>query len=132
MRKIKATALILGVLMLSLAFGYLTIAWTEPGVPPPEGNVSAPVNVGSDGQSKEGGLILNTGGAEYGLIVDKGNLYASENVWDDCGWTAYTCDASQTCSDGEFVAGVERYTTGDLCGSELEVWYQMRLYCCKI
>ena len=33
-----------------------------------------PLNVGPTGQSKEGGLILNTGGAEYGLIVDQGNV----------------------------------------------------------
>src|SRR3989338_11278666 len=41
---------------------------------PPSGNAPAPLNVSSSGQSKSGGLILNTGGATNGLIVDKGNV----------------------------------------------------------
>jgi len=53
---------------------YLVLAWTEPAQSPPEGNVSAPLNVGNTGQSKAGGLILNTGGAVTGLVVDKGNV----------------------------------------------------------
>jgi len=48
---------------------YLVLAWTEPKQTPPEDNVPAPLNVGSDGQQKAGGLILNTGNATTGLIV---------------------------------------------------------------
>jgi len=49
-------------------------AWTEPAQNPPQGNVPAPLNVSNAGQLKEGGLIINTGGAATGLIVDKGNV----------------------------------------------------------
>ncbi len=65
----KSIALIIGVFTLSLTIGYMVLAWTEPTLAPPDGNVSAPINVGIVGQSKAGGLILNTGGAESGLLV---------------------------------------------------------------
>ena len=48
----------------------IAFAWTEPSTVPPAGNAAAPLNVSSQGQSKAGGLILNTGGAAIGLIVD--------------------------------------------------------------
>jgi len=54
--------------------GFMAYAWTEPSQAPPADNVSAPLNTGNIGQSKEGGLILNTGNATTGLIVDKGNV----------------------------------------------------------
>jgi len=76
LQKIKKTlmsSLVIGVVSLILVVGVI-YAWTEPGQAPPGGNVSAPLNVGSIGQSKSGGLILNTGGAAIGLIVDKGNV----------------------------------------------------------
>jgi len=53
---------------------YLVLAWTEPPENPPSGNVPAPLNVGVDGQSKAGGLILNTGNATTGLVVTYGNV----------------------------------------------------------
>ena len=74
MKKTKSIALILGVLIISLSLSYFAIAWTEPGLSPPDGNVPAPLNVGSAGQSKIGGLILNTGGAPTGLIVRHGDV----------------------------------------------------------
>ncbi|MDO8504005.1 MAG: tail fiber domain-containing protein [bacterium] len=52
----------------------VAFAWTEPSLAPPQDNVAAPLNVGSGGQSKIGGLILNTGGAPNGLIVQLGNV----------------------------------------------------------
>jgi len=74
MEKAKSIALILGVLAMSVFVGYFIFAWTEPTQPPPQGNVPAPINVGPQGQAKEGGLILNTGGAPIGLIVQSGNV----------------------------------------------------------
>lgn len=62
-------AFILGAL---LFMAPLVFSFTEPSQSPPNGNVSAPLNVGSTGQSKEGGIIFNTGGAANGLLVDKG------------------------------------------------------------
>jgi len=52
----------------------LTSAWVEPDVAPPGGNIAAPLNTSSYGQTKSGGLILNTLGAAYGLLVDNGNV----------------------------------------------------------
>ena len=54
-------------------------AWTEPTVAPPNGNVGAPLNTGSLGQYKVGGLMLNTGDGTYapaanGLIVQNGSV----------------------------------------------------------
>ena len=58
-------------LLLTLNFVF---AFSEPSSSPPLGNTPAPLNVSSSGQSKAGGLILNTGGASNGLIVDQGNV----------------------------------------------------------
>ncbi len=49
-------------------------AWTEPTVAPTSGNAPAPLDVSATGQTKVGGLILNTGGATNGLIVSAGNV----------------------------------------------------------
>ncbi|MFH1780668.1 MAG: hypothetical protein ABH841_01555 [Candidatus Nealsonbacteria bacterium] len=70
----KLIALTFGVLVISFLATFYVVAWTEPSQAPPAGNVAAPLNSGNVGQSKEGGLILNTGGAVNGLIIDKGNL----------------------------------------------------------
>jgi len=70
----KTIALLVGVVAMALAISYFVFAWTEPTQAPPGGNVPAPLNVGSAGQSKAGGLILNTGGAATGLIVQYGNV----------------------------------------------------------
>ena len=58
----------------AILFTFQLFAFTEPSANPPLGNVPAPLNVSSSGQSKAGGLILNTGGASYGLIVDQGSV----------------------------------------------------------
>ena len=70
----KLVSLVFGVLVFCFALGFYAYAWTGPAVSPPEGNIATPLNVSSVGQSKIGGLILNTGGIEYGLIIDKGKL----------------------------------------------------------
>ncbi len=68
----KITALIFGVLTVSFLAAFYVVAWQEPTEAPPGGNVATPLNVSITGQAKEGGLILNTGGAENALIIDKG------------------------------------------------------------
>ena len=61
MQKTKSLALIFGVLTMSFLVGYLVFAvWTEPASPPPDGNVPAPINIGSTQQWKEGGLGVGT------------------------------------------------------------------------
>ena len=77
MQKEKSIALILGVLVLTLLFGYFILAWQEPTQPPPQGNVPAPINVSSSTQ-----VILDTktlrikNDASGALIID-GNLSAN-------------------------------------------------------
>lgn len=70
----KITALTFGILIISFLAAFYVVAWQEPSQAPPGGNVPTPLNIGNVGQSKVGGLILNTGGAPNGLIIDKGNL----------------------------------------------------------
>ena len=71
----KTFALCLGVLIMSFLVGYLVLAWTEPTAAPPGENVYAPINVGPDGQTKEGGiLVANNSGVTYGLIVRYGSV----------------------------------------------------------
>lgn len=66
--------IIVASLVASLSMLNSVFAWTEPTSAPPEGNVDAPLNVGSKLQSKAGGLGLN--GAEasnkHGLSVNTG------------------------------------------------------------
>ncbi len=62
------------VVLFSVYLVLAQVVWVEPTVAPPGGNVGAPLNTGSTGQSKSGGLILNTGGAANGLIVLSGNV----------------------------------------------------------
>ena len=75
MQKTKSLALILGVLTMSFLVGYLAFAWIGPKASPPEGNVPAPLNVGTTNQIKTGGLGI--GGGFYAdsptLVVDAVN-----------------------------------------------------------
>ncbi|MBI2640653.1 MAG: hypothetical protein HYW91_02045 [Candidatus Sungbacteria bacterium] len=73
MNKFTKQGIILGILG-SILFALQLFAFSEPSSPPPGANTPAPLHVGSSGQSKSGGLVLNTGGASYGLIVQFGNV----------------------------------------------------------
>jgi len=61
MTKLKSFLSYLAVILFSC---FLTIifvnAWTEPSSPPPQDNVDAPLNIGSEGQAKKGALMINT------------------------------------------------------------------------
>jgi len=70
----KVISLVFSVLVVCFAIAFYAVAWSEPTQSPPGGNVPTPLNTGSTGQSKAGGLILNTGGAANGLIVANGNV----------------------------------------------------------
>lgn len=50
----------LGISLLALLSFTLVAAWTDPTEAPPNGNVAAPINVGSIAQVKNGGLGVNT------------------------------------------------------------------------
>lgn len=62
------------IIISTLVVAGFAFAWTEPAQNPPLGNTAPPLNTSSTGQSKAGGLIINTGGAATGLIIDKGNV----------------------------------------------------------
>ena len=64
---------ILAFVLGALIFGApLVRSWTEPTCAPPGCNTDTPLNVGEDGQSKLGSLLLNAGGYPDGLHVASG------------------------------------------------------------
>jgi hypothetical protein len=74
-KKLNHFLKIISLIIISLFTSYIiSLAWTEPTSTPPYGNISAPINVSSQGQIKYGGLLLNLGGATTGLIVANGNV----------------------------------------------------------
>lgn len=54
----------------------ISYAWTGPSATAPGSNTDAPINVGTNGQSKVGGLILGTGltSSDNGLIITNGKV----------------------------------------------------------
>ena len=58
MDRTKQIALILEVLVLSLFTTFAFATWEEPTLAPPGGNVSVPINVGGDGQTKSGAFTV--------------------------------------------------------------------------
>ena len=58
---------------------HLVFGFTEPGQLPGGGNVLPPLDTSATGQAKAGGLIVNTGGAPVGFIVDKGSVGIGTN-----------------------------------------------------
>lgn len=56
----KTVSLVFSVLVICFSVGfYVFAAWKEPASNPPDGNVGAPINVGSVTQVKDGGLGIN-------------------------------------------------------------------------
>jgi len=74
MKKQTLILAIIPVLIATFAVSFYAIGWTEPTSAPPAGNIDLPLNTGPTGQSKEGGIVLNTGGATNALVIDQGNL----------------------------------------------------------
>jgi hypothetical protein len=61
--------------LITFLISYLVFAWQEPTLPPPQGNIPAPLNVSIQPQAKEGALILgNNSSVTTGLIVRYGNV----------------------------------------------------------
>ncbi|MFH1781433.1 MAG: hypothetical protein ABH835_02360 [Patescibacteria group bacterium] len=52
----------------------LILAWNTPTAVAPGNNIATPLNISATGQSKAGGLIVNTGGAEVGLFIQQGRV----------------------------------------------------------
>ncbi|MBI2450359.1 MAG: hypothetical protein HYV47_02360 [Candidatus Nealsonbacteria bacterium] len=113
----KITALNFGILTIAFLAVFYVVAWTEPSQVPPGGNVAAPLNVGPAGQSKEGGLILNTGGAANGLIIDKGDLDVTSGAYKKGGaaGASAVCTASQVLKGATVSGGI---VTGGSCAMD--------------
>jgi hypothetical protein len=100
MLKFSSKNIYISLFCLGLIFlaAFYAVAWQEPAQSPPEGNVPAPLNVGPGDQSKEGGLILNTGGeSEHGLVVNQGLCLGEDcrETWPiDEGLNTYKMDVS--------------------------------------
>jgi hypothetical protein len=72
--KIQKIALFtIGSLVMSILLSYLVFAWSEPSQNPPQGNVPAPINVGSADQVKSGKLGVATDGIDTGYGLTVGN-----------------------------------------------------------
>ncbi|KKQ77013.1 MAG: hypothetical protein US98_C0016G0001, partial [Parcubacteria group bacterium GW2011_GWC1_38_6] len=107
--KIKYYQSSLLVVMIVFAFSLLSFAyaaWQEPSLSPPDGNVDAPLNAGSIGQSKKGGLILNTGtpAATNGLIVQDGNVILRSGIGPGLGNFKLTLYGSQSNNYGIYIS----------------------------
>ena len=102
-----------------VGISYAQAAWQGPTATPPNANADAPLNVSAIGQSKAGGLILNTGGALNGLIVSLGRVgigVSSPTVTLDVNGTTRTsnltvsgltsCDSLSTDSSGNIICAL--------------------------
>ncbi len=79
-RLIPSPSTILSFALGGLLLGsHLVFGFTEPAQLPAEGNVLPPLDTSATGQAKAGGLIVNTGGAPVGFIVDKGSVGIGTN-----------------------------------------------------
>ena len=116
-------AVLIGAVLFSI--GLQTFAFTQPTASPPNADAYAPLNTGPSVQTKAGGILLNSGGASNGLIVQFGNvgigttnptakLYVAGNVQADGG--VKVGNDTSTCTEAN--AGTLRSVDGSLqaCG----------------
>lgn len=69
-----SSAFAVGALVLSLGVQVGAQTFTPPSGSPPNSNAYAPLNTSGAGQTKVGGLVLNTGAATVGLSVPNGRV----------------------------------------------------------
>ena len=72
-RIFSQVVLVMGAVLFSIGLQTFA-AFTEPATSPPSSDVYAPLNTGPSMQTKQGGILLNAGGALNGLIVQSGNV----------------------------------------------------------
>lgn len=72
-RVLSQIALVTGTLLFSVGLQTFA-AFTPPTTTPPAADAYAPLNTSPTAQAKTGGLLLNTGGATNGLIVQSGKV----------------------------------------------------------
>ena len=128
----KTIALLGGVLVLSVAVGYVVFAWDGPTQAPPDGNADAPINVGGDAQTKAGDLTvselttsggklyLNTAGSEGDIervdeIIGENDL----QLRDSANETKINLDVGDTGEIEFYTGGTERMVVD--AGGELDI-----------
>lgn len=77
-RILSQIALVTGAFLFSIGLQAFA-EFTQPTTSVLNAGVFAPLNTGIAGQAKSGGLILNTGGAVNGLVIDNGNVVIGNN-----------------------------------------------------
>ncbi len=73
-RILSQIALVTGTLLFSLGLQTYAQTWTPPTSSPPASNAYAPLTTGPSVDIKRGGLLINTGNATNGLIIQNGNV----------------------------------------------------------
>ncbi|MDD4875495.1 MAG: hypothetical protein PHI77_03865, partial [Candidatus Pacebacteria bacterium] len=92
MIKSRSISIAASAIIMSLFFGFAFASWQEPAVAPPNGNISAPVNIGSTAQTKAG---------EFSVL---GNFYAPM-MYDSDDSNYYVNPAGQTILAGNVGIG---------------------------
>ena len=72
-RILSQAALVVGAVVFSIGLQTFA-AFTQPTNAPPNADTYAPLTTSPTAEAKSGGLLLNTGGAANGLIVQSGNV----------------------------------------------------------
>ena len=71
---IFSTALSIVITVFAVGMVVHAAPWADPTATPPGNNAAEPINISNSGQAKSGGLMVNTGGALIGLIVQNGSM----------------------------------------------------------
>ena len=76
---VQSLKVIILALVIAVGTSYVSAVWNAPSATPPNGNTDAPINVGYNGQIKQGNLWIKgladaTTSAVNGLIVENGNV----------------------------------------------------------
>jgi hypothetical protein len=117
----KTIALLVSVLAISVLISYVVLAWTEPTVLPPGGNVPAPVNVGSSAQGKLGSLGVGISTPVSRFHIKDGQTWGSDLSIDATGvaggrrWMLISTGGTAAEGQGKFLirdnnAGIVRLT----------------------
>ena len=139
----KRFIILAGISVLLVAPSIVFAQWTGPTATPPGNNVSAPLNISGTAQSKIGGLLLNTGNATNGLIVQYGNvligttnqtlgklsIVGATNV-NPIGWqvgsgNGWDFGSNSGSGTGDDVAGIFSYTYSTNHGTDylpMQIW----------
>ena len=90
----KSIVIASSVLIVSAVTGYTVLAWTEPGLSAPNGNVAAPINTGSTAQGKLGNLGVGT--ASPGTTLDvNGVIRGSSDIYTTSGGLGSTINSNE-------------------------------------